>query len=160
MWAVATLAIAILRSVLALFRSRQDQAIVELALRQQLLPVVRDELLERPPQVVFAQKHYVIEQLPANSADESLRPSRSATDSETPCAGDGDRDSRSTDRGTEDRVIVVDQESMGRGFGKGSMELLAHPLSSWPRGDVEGARRNRRTVADYEEFFEASGKEP
>jgi putative transposase len=36
MWAAATLAIAILRSVLALFRSRQDQAIVELALRQQL----------------------------------------------------------------------------------------------------------------------------
>ena len=36
MWAAATLAISILRSVLALFRSRQDQAIVELALRQQL----------------------------------------------------------------------------------------------------------------------------
>ena len=36
MRAVATLAIAILRSILALFRSRQDQAIVELALRQQL----------------------------------------------------------------------------------------------------------------------------
>jgi putative transposase len=35
-WAVATLAIAILRSVFALFRGRQDQAIVELALRQQL----------------------------------------------------------------------------------------------------------------------------
>ena len=30
------LAISILRSVLALFRSRQDQTIVELALRQQL----------------------------------------------------------------------------------------------------------------------------
>ena len=36
MWAEATLAISILRSVLAFFRSRQDQAIVELALRQQL----------------------------------------------------------------------------------------------------------------------------
>src|SRR5437870_6597341 len=34
--ALAALAIAILRSVLALFRSRQNQAIVELALRQQL----------------------------------------------------------------------------------------------------------------------------
>jgi putative transposase len=36
MWAVATLVLSILRSVLALFRSRQDQALVELALRQQL----------------------------------------------------------------------------------------------------------------------------
>jgi len=36
MSAATTLAIAILRSVLALFRSRQDQAVVELALRQQL----------------------------------------------------------------------------------------------------------------------------
>jgi len=36
MWAVASLAISILRSLLALFRSRQEQAIVELALRQQL----------------------------------------------------------------------------------------------------------------------------
>jgi putative transposase len=36
MWAAATLAISILRSVLALFRSRQEQAVVELALRQQL----------------------------------------------------------------------------------------------------------------------------
>jgi transposase InsO family protein len=36
MWAAATLALSILRSVLALFRSRQDQALVELALRQQL----------------------------------------------------------------------------------------------------------------------------
>ena len=36
MSAAATLAIAILRSVIALFRSRHDQAIVELALRQQL----------------------------------------------------------------------------------------------------------------------------
>jgi hypothetical protein len=36
MWAAAALAISILRSFLALFRSRQDQALVELALRQQL----------------------------------------------------------------------------------------------------------------------------
>jgi hypothetical protein len=36
MWAAANLALSILRSVLALFRSREDQAIVELALRQQL----------------------------------------------------------------------------------------------------------------------------
>jgi len=36
MWAAASLAIVILRSVLALFRSREHQAIVELALRQQL----------------------------------------------------------------------------------------------------------------------------
>lgn len=36
MWPAASLAISILRSVLALFRSRQEQAIVELALRQQL----------------------------------------------------------------------------------------------------------------------------
>jgi putative transposase len=36
MWAAATLALSILRSVIALFRSRQDQALVELALRQQL----------------------------------------------------------------------------------------------------------------------------
>jgi putative transposase len=36
MWAAASLALLILRSVLALFRSRQDQTIVELALRQQL----------------------------------------------------------------------------------------------------------------------------
>jgi len=36
MWAAASLVIAILRSVRALFRSREDQAIVELALRQQL----------------------------------------------------------------------------------------------------------------------------
>ena len=36
MWTASTLSISILRSVLALFRSRQDQAIVELALRQQL----------------------------------------------------------------------------------------------------------------------------
>ena len=36
MSAAASLAIAILRSVLALFRSRQEQAVVELALRQQL----------------------------------------------------------------------------------------------------------------------------
>jgi hypothetical protein len=36
MRAAATFALAILRSVLALFRSRRDQALVELALRQQL----------------------------------------------------------------------------------------------------------------------------
>ena len=36
MWALASLAISILRGVLALFRRRQEQAIVELALRQQL----------------------------------------------------------------------------------------------------------------------------
>jgi transposase InsO family protein len=36
MWAAATFAIALLRSLIALFRSRQNQAIVELALRQQL----------------------------------------------------------------------------------------------------------------------------
>src|SRR5215468_6471693 len=36
MWAAVTFAIAILRSLIALFRSRQNQAIVELALRQQL----------------------------------------------------------------------------------------------------------------------------
>jgi putative transposase len=36
MWTAATLALAILRSLLALFRSRRDQALVELALRQQL----------------------------------------------------------------------------------------------------------------------------
>jgi putative transposase len=36
MWAAATFALSILRSVLALFRSRHDQALVELALRQQL----------------------------------------------------------------------------------------------------------------------------
>jgi transposase InsO family protein len=36
MWAAATLVIAILRSVFALFRSRRDQALLELALRQQL----------------------------------------------------------------------------------------------------------------------------
>ena len=41
MWAAASLAIALLRSVLALFRSRQDQAIVELALRQQLAILAR-----------------------------------------------------------------------------------------------------------------------
>jgi len=36
MWAAASLAISILRSVLALFRNRRDQAVIELALRQQL----------------------------------------------------------------------------------------------------------------------------
>ena len=36
MWAAATLAIVIIRSIVALFRSRQNQAFVELALRQQL----------------------------------------------------------------------------------------------------------------------------
>ena len=36
MRALLTLGISILRSVAALFRSRQDQAVVELALRQQL----------------------------------------------------------------------------------------------------------------------------
>src|SRR5262245_35750484 len=36
MWNAATLALSILRSVLALFRSRRDQALLELALRQQL----------------------------------------------------------------------------------------------------------------------------
>jgi hypothetical protein len=36
MWAAATLVLSILRSVVALFRSRQDQALVELALRHQL----------------------------------------------------------------------------------------------------------------------------
>src|SRR6267142_2865200 len=36
MWALTSLAISILRGVLALFRRRQEQAIVELALRQQL----------------------------------------------------------------------------------------------------------------------------
>ena len=36
MWAAATFAIAILRSLIVLFRSRQNQAIVELALRRQL----------------------------------------------------------------------------------------------------------------------------
>jgi len=43
MWAVASLAISILHSALALFRGRQEQAIVELALRQQL--------------AVYAQRH-------------------------------------------------------------------------------------------------------
>jgi putative transposase len=41
MWAAATLAIAILRGVLALFRSRREQVIVELALRQQLAVYVQ-----------------------------------------------------------------------------------------------------------------------
>jgi hypothetical protein len=41
MWPAASLAISILRSVLALFRGRQEQAIVELALRQQLAVYVR-----------------------------------------------------------------------------------------------------------------------
>src|SRR5258705_4165407 len=41
MWNAATLALSILRSVLALFRSRQDQAFVELALRQQLAVYAR-----------------------------------------------------------------------------------------------------------------------
>jgi putative transposase len=36
MWAAATLALSILRRALALFRNRQDQTIVEMALRQQL----------------------------------------------------------------------------------------------------------------------------
>src|SRR5258705_6983977 len=36
MWPVASLAISILRSILALFRNRRDQAVIELALRQQL----------------------------------------------------------------------------------------------------------------------------
>ena len=36
MWVAAALALSIVRSVFALFRSRQDQALVELALRQQL----------------------------------------------------------------------------------------------------------------------------
>jgi hypothetical protein len=36
MWAAAALALSILRSALALFRSRRDQALVELVLRQQL----------------------------------------------------------------------------------------------------------------------------
>jgi putative transposase len=40
-WAAATLALSIVRSVLALFRSRQDQALVELALRQQLAVYAR-----------------------------------------------------------------------------------------------------------------------
>jgi hypothetical protein len=43
MWAVASLAISILHSALALFRGRQEQAIVELALRRQL--------------AVYAQRH-------------------------------------------------------------------------------------------------------
>ena len=41
MWAAATLALSILRSFLALFRSRRDQALVELALRQQLAVYAR-----------------------------------------------------------------------------------------------------------------------
>jgi hypothetical protein len=41
MWTAASLAIAILRSVVALFRRRQDQALVELALRQQLAVYAR-----------------------------------------------------------------------------------------------------------------------
>ena len=41
MWTAATLALSILRSFLALFRSRQDQALVELALRQQLAVYAR-----------------------------------------------------------------------------------------------------------------------
>src|SRR5262245_12696535 len=36
MWAAATFAIAILRSLMALFRRREEQAVVELALRRQL----------------------------------------------------------------------------------------------------------------------------
>jgi hypothetical protein len=42
MWTLVILAISILRSVLALFRSREEQAIVELALRQQLAVYARD----------------------------------------------------------------------------------------------------------------------
>jgi putative transposase len=41
MWVAATLAFSIVRSVLALFRSRRDQALVELALRQQLAVYTR-----------------------------------------------------------------------------------------------------------------------
>ena len=41
-------------------------------------------------------------------------------------------------RGTEDRVVVVDQETMVRCIGEGFLHLSAHPRSRGPRGDIEG----------------------
>src|SRR5215475_418778 len=54
MWTAATLALSILRSVLALFRSRRDQALLELALRQQLEVYARRAIHVATDLLVFA----------------------------------------------------------------------------------------------------------
>jgi hypothetical protein len=101
--------------------------------------VVVDVFLKQSSQVGFIQHHHMIEQLPANRADEALRRpvlpgalERRALGMETETLD------RLGDRWAEDRVVVVDQKPMQRRVEKRFAQLLGHPPSSWTRGDAEG----------------------
>src|SRR5688572_22380129 len=72
----------------------------------------------------------MVEELPAHGADEAFcRPVLPGTLERRALGMETETLDHLSDRGAEDRVVVVDQESMDRPIGKGVAEPLAHPPS-------------------------------
>ena len=87
----------------------------------------------------LVQDHDMIEELPANGADEPLRrPILPGTLDRCALRVQTEALDHLGDCGGEDGVVVVDQESMARRIGEGFAQLLAHPLSGGSRCDIEG----------------------
>src|SRR5258705_8992581 len=80
----------------------------------------------------------MVEELPANGADEPLR--RSVLPGTLECRALRMK-TEPLDHlsycGAENRIVVVDQKVVARSLGEGIAQPLAYPLSRWTRGDVE-----------------------
>lgn len=101
--------------------------------------VVLDVLAEQTSQVSLVQNHDMVEELAANGADEALcRTVLPGTLERRALGMETETLDHFGDLGAEDRIVVVDQESMGRSLAEGVAQLLAHPERGWTRGDVEG----------------------
>ena len=88
--------------------------------------------------MLVAKHDHVIEELPAYAPDESLGCSVLPWTSE--CRAfrvDLEALDRTGHRGREDRVVVVNQESMARFIGEGLAQLLDDPAGGGALGNVE-----------------------
>ena len=103
-----------------------------------VLVKVRHVIVDESPEVLFAHRNYMVQQLPAAPSDPAFRyavlprtPKARSLGAQTSCLKEGNN------IGIELCVTIQDDVTVRTGFGESLTQLLDDPFGSRMRGDVE-----------------------